>query len=490
MKNRKLIRKILLLIFVVAVLLCTVCVCVGYSQYKNYIYKSYNTTAYQVAEIFQKMITEDELHYYSDLAKEYRRGNIEKDTLEKITNNKKYKEVLKNMNLIREKMELNDIFYVYVDKETLYEYNTYVESGEEWLPLIYIFDSYYDKAKAYTFGDQGGINPNYIKETIKIIETGKRSKSYFISESQYGYNTSAIIPIIHNGETIGIIGVEIPILNIEEVLNTFVKKNIIAFVFVTAIILGINIWYLYYYLVKPIEIILGETKAFVREDNKISEKLGKIKTGDEIQLLGETILQMEIDINHYIDHLVKITEEKEKMGEQLDMVSDMAYTDPLTGAKSKASYQKEVSRLEQQIKEGIADFGIVMLDLNYLKQINDTYGHKAGDIYIKNAARLIGTVFKDSPIFRIGGDEFVVFLFEDDLKQRNHLMELFFQEMEKRQKEAGIPEEKVQIAAGMTEYKREIDRNFQDVFERADHLMYRNKKILKEKIKDIRNGCI
>jgi GGDEF domain-containing protein len=51
-----------------------------------------------------------------------------------------------------------------------------------------------------------------------------------------------------------------------------------------------------------------------------------------------------------------------------------------------------------------------MFDLNDLKHINDRYGHERGDEYIVNCCRLICQVFKHSPVFRIGGDEFVALL--------------------------------------------------------------------------------
>lgn len=60
--------------------------------------------------------------------------------------------------------------------------------------------------------------------------------------------------------------------------------------------------------------------------------------------------------------------------------------------------------------ENGADFGIVVLDLNDLKKVNDNFGHALGNKLISTAAKTIAEVFKRSPVFRVGGDEFVVVL--------------------------------------------------------------------------------
>jgi len=56
------------------------------------------------------------------------------------------------------------------------------------------------------------------------------------------------------------------------------------------------------------------------------------------------------------------------------------------------------------------EFGVIGCDVNGLKKINDTLGHKAGDEYICAACKMLCEYFKHSPVFRIGGDEFVVIL--------------------------------------------------------------------------------
>lgn len=163
----------------------------------------------------------------------------------------------------------------------------------------------------------------------------------------------------------------------------------------------------------------------------------------------------------------------------MDRISDLAYTDTLTGVKSKTAYNEEVRRLNQNIADGFYQFGIIMFDINGLKEMNDTYGHDAGDTYIKSACRLICTTYKHSPVFRIGGDEFVAVLRGQDLLNSQKLMYRFYERMEQISKEVQRPEEMVSVAAGMAVFKEGKDTDVQSVFKRADEYMYNNKNSIK-----------
>lgn len=163
----------------------------------------------------------------------------------------------------------------------------------------------------------------------------------------------------------------------------------------------------------------------------------------------------------------------------MDRISDLAYTDTLTGVKSKTAYDEEVRRLNENIAEGFHQFGIIMFDINGLKEMNDTYGHDAGDAYIKNSCRLICTTYKHSPVFRIGGDEFIAVLRGQDLLNSQKLMCRFYERMQKMAEEAKKPEEAVSVAAGMAVFKEHKDTDVQSVFKRADENMYKNKTAIK-----------
>lgn len=160
----------------------------------------------------------------------------------------------------------------------------------------------------------------------------------------------------------------------------------------------------------------------------------------------------------------------------LGVVRTAAYTDPLTGVKSKQAYAARETEMNERIAEhGIDAFAIVVCDVNNLKVINDTLGHKAGDEYICAACRLICTTYKHSPVFRIGGDEFVAILTGGDYERRDELTaSLDWQSVTNNQRGDVV------VATGMSDFRPKEDQSLVQVFKRADTRMYRRKKELKD----------
>ena len=162
--------------------------------------------------------------------------------------------------------------------------------------------------------------------------------------------------------------------------------------------------------------------------------------------------------------------------EELGHARAIAYTDPLTGVKNKRAFTEQEKSIDEIISgpEPADDFSVVVCDVNGLKHINDTYGHKAGDEYIRAASRLICESFQHSPVFRIGGDEFVIILGVRDYAVRDEILADFNSKVE-----SNIGTDNVVIAAGISDYIPGRDRDFHAVFQRADNLMYSRKQQLK-----------
>ena len=155
-----------------------------------------------------------------------------------------------------------------------------------------------------------------------------------------------------------------------------------------------------------------------------------------------------------------------------------AYSDPLTHVKNKNAYEMEKERLERQMQAGDAKFALLMLDTNDLKEINDTYGHNHGDEYLMTCCHLICRVFDHSPVFRIGGDEFLVLLENEDYEHREELVAEFNRLSEKTLKEPRAWN-RVSAAKGLAVCEPS-DTSPEDVLRRADHAMYQDKKAMKE----------
>ena len=157
----------------------------------------------------------------------------------------------------------------------------------------------------------------------------------------------------------------------------------------------------------------------------------------------------------------------------------LAYRDSLTGLRNTNSYWAWINDFDKEIETKEIVFGVMVLDINYLKETNDRYGHDVGNMLITSAARIISDIFKRSPVFRIGGDEFLVIIQNRDLEDLEELIRNFDDECNnvsvKTDKE-NIP---VSIAKGFARYDSEKDSNFIDVFNKADDAMYENKREMK-----------
>ena len=153
----------------------------------------------------------------------------------------------------------------------------------------------------------------------------------------------------------------------------------------------------------------------------------------------------------------------------------LANRDPMTGVRSKHAYMVRENELNGEIYEGEAkEFAIVVCDVNGLKKINDTLGHKAGDEYIKKACTMICDIFQHSPVFRVGGDEFVAILHGRDYTVRGDLMTILHDRSVDH-----IASGDAVVSGGLAAFDPEKDHNVHDVFQRADELMYQEKKVLK-----------
>ena len=174
-------------------------------------------------------------------------------------------------------------------------------------------------------------------------------------------------------------------------------------------------------------------------------------------------------------HTFVLVDARVESAKKLGSYMRVAYKDALTDVRNVNAYTEVKAKIEKdiQLKKAPA-FGIIVFDLNNLKLVNDTMGHEAGDKYIQDSCRMICDIFKHSPVFRIGGDEFVAILTKDDYHYRDALLSHFNEIVDKNQIVGGPV-----IAAGISLYDSEKDTRFDDVFTRADSIMYTRKRELK-----------
>ena len=157
-----------------------------------------------------------------------------------------------------------------------------------------------------------------------------------------------------------------------------------------------------------------------------------------------------------------------------ELMKKMAYTDVLTGLSNRAAYHEK----EEALRKSEKNCTIVLLDTNWLKKVNDEYGHAEGDKHIMAAANVIHDSFSELGVcYRIGGDEFAAVLDTDDTQIIEQALDKL-ERAEEANMQAEPPPVPLQIAYGYALYfpknmPLEIAENM------ADQRMYAMKRMMK-----------
>ena len=153
-------------------------------------------------------------------------------------------------------------------------------------------------------------------------------------------------------------------------------------------------------------------------------------------------------------------------------VEALSIIDGLTGVYNR-NYLKY--RVEEKKKKMIFPFTVIMSDCNYLKKVNDQYGHEYGDILLKIVAdTLKEEIPEDSPVIRMGGDEFMILGNGMTEEKASELMANIRGSLKRKSKD------KIPLSLAMGSYTiQSKDFSFEEVCHEADLRMYADKKRLK-----------
>ena len=165
---------------------------------------------------------------------------------------------------------------------------------------------------------------------------------------------------------------------------------------------------------------------------------------------------------------------------QMDRLEDRAYRDTLTGLQNRTAYYDFNKIINAKMEAGNADFAILMIDVNFLKKMNDVYGHEQGNLYLQGAADLIRRCFGDDHLYRIGGDEFVIILEGKAQEGIEEKIRAFKDEMKRLKENDSLqPWEKVSAAVGLARYEKGEYHEMEEVLRKADKAMYADKLAMK-----------
>ena len=308
-----------------------------------------------------------------------------------------------------------------------------------------------------------------------------------ITDDEYGYLLTLYKPVYDGaGRCQCYVAIDFSMDMLLEYTHVFIIKLLALFAGCFIFIFAIGRAFVENNIILPVNTMAYCARNFsydsvaAREKNIERIKSLQIKTGDEIENLYRSLLRTTENFLRYLEHLQRAKVQVADMIGKVFAMDEIAHKDSLTGVKNKTSYVEKIAELDKKITAGEAEFCIVMVDVNYLKRVNDTYGHEIGNTYLKNACRLTCAVFSAENVYRVGGDEFVVILEGDKVSLSKYFVAQFKSEMEhKLSNESLALWEKVSAAVGVAIYDPDKDKNADEVFKRADKEMYENKLAMK-----------
>lgn len=158
---------------------------------------------------------------------------------------------------------------------------------------------------------------------------------------------------------------------------------------------------------------------------------------------------------------------------QNEKVKFLSFHDEMTGLYNRRYFENKLEELNNPSRYNLS---VIIADINNLKIINDNYGHKKGDQYIKETADLLKSVTREKDIIsRIGGDEFAIILPDTNKKECSQIIKRIKRKAKKH------PEKYFSIAFGYI-YNSQNYKTLEAMINAADRKMYHNKKKIKQNL--------
>jgi diguanylate cyclase (GGDEF)-like protein len=194
--------------------------------------------------------------------------------------------------------------------------------------------------------------------------------------------------------------------------------------------------------------------------------------------LSERSMQQQVLLLRSIAHLIELAIQNQNTMENL------VFIDPLTGVYNRGFYERQVALEIERSHRTSRTFGLLVLDVDDFKRINDSYGHGAGDAVLAAVAHeLSRKMRKIDLLFRYGGEEFVVLLpgaEQEETERTGERLRRIIDEM--RFTSEAVPSDlKVTISVGAAVFP-EHSRTQSGIFKAADEAMYRAKRQGKNRV--------
>lgn len=324
-------------------------------------------------------------------------------------------------------------------------------------------------------------SPEFSSELLKAGASGELS--FFSSSGEADGVYTGVLPLFDSrGSLIAALCVDVGQSELRAQLLRGVLTGVGLTVVIGIVFLAAFMAWATHTVTKPIERLEAGVTDYVagcrgqRDPESFSLDLPLLRTGNELETLSRAVHDMSSVIQRFAGSIQSTEAELARM-------TVLANKDALTMVRNNTAFESYKQELSGKLLSGDTSFAVLMIDLNDLKKVNDTYGHDKGDLYIIKNCKLICDEFNHSPVFRVGGDEFVAILMNHDFDHRFELVNNLREIVRSSAFDTSInPWDRYSVAVGMAAFQPETDSTLDDVIKRADMEMYDQKTLLKESL--------
>jgi diguanylate cyclase (GGDEF)-like protein len=352
---------------------------IGYVRFRGSAEDYYYRTGENAAGIVALLIDADALDTY----------------VETLTPDADYWQTLQNLNEARLECEAQALYVFRATEDgTLFIYDT---DPSEWHYDLGHFEPY-----VLELAD-GATEDIYPEATARQLRGGGPVDT-ITGRTVYGWTITVNEPLYgRDGSCKGYVGIDFDVNQMIAERMAYLRNMSIVIIIITVVFAAIYLFIVRRAIINPINIMAKAADSFLVNSLESGESLGEsdilsmeIHTGDEMQSLAEALQSM---VHKIDEHLAN-----------LNLVTIKAETDVLTSLFNRGAFEQRVSAILRLRPEEKQLNAFLMIDIDFFKNINDNYGHAAGDTVLAECAAALLKVMRDSDVVgRLGGDEFAIF---------------------------------------------------------------------------------
>jgi diguanylate cyclase len=233
-------------------------------------------------------------------------------------------------------------------------------------------------------------------------------------------------------------------------------------------------------VVQSADELTSEVDTHSSELASVERTVGDLSTTGQYEYVKQTLLQqiaLALESNKRLEHDLVCTRYRlEEQAQELDRTRAEARLDELSGVGNRKAFDEALRFMYSKFNRHHVPFALLLIDVDHFKWINDTHGHKSGDMVVQ----LLGASFKSvlrpgDHVSRFGGDEFAVLLEKGDIDVGRRVAQRIREKIEHSNFDVGQNDARIAVTLSMGMAECRLHDIPETLIEKADAALYRSK---------------